>query len=296
MPSKLTGQSLPNFMTVGAMKCGTSYVADVLRHHNEICFSRLKEPQYFTTGFRNSRAHFGSAFYAEQFAHHNGEPMVGEGSATYFADPQSAGRIYNALGPIKIVICLRDPVVRSISHYHHIRRFGAQLPPLVDLLEQETGFGREIRLTNNYATNIKRFIKHMGPQNVIVLLQEDLQFDPSAAFRRLTNFLSIGQIDENLLNRKVNEARAPKNDRLARALDRARKLTHQPRHAFQARFPNLYSPIRRRIYDAAYRSLPGTNEQVLSDADAKRLMDRLSTEISETEVLIGRDLHHWRRD
>ena len=37
-----------NFMLIGAMKCGTSTLAHILKSHPEIGFCKTKEPQFFS--------------------------------------------------------------------------------------------------------------------------------------------------------------------------------------------------------------------------------------------------------
>lgn len=292
--ANLYGPVTPNFMIVGAMKCGTSYMAEVLAEHPQVCFSRLKEPQYFTTGFRNSRAEFGPAFYASQFAHHAGEPRIGEGSATYFSDPEAAARIHAAFGPIRIVICLRDPVARTISHYRHFERFGEILPPLPELLHADTAFGRELRLTNSYGTNTKRFVDLMGADNVRVFLQEDLRDAPAQSFARLAEFLDLDAFDPATFARKVNEARAPRSRVAARLMDATRRLTHRPRHALQAVMPGVYKGLRRKVMRVAFREGQSVKPDLLSEAETAHLRAELAPEIELLESLIDRDLSHWK--
>ena len=51
-----------NFMLIGAMKCGTSTLAQILKNHPEIGFCREKEPQFFskTNNWKNKPTTFGS--------------------------------------------------------------------------------------------------------------------------------------------------------------------------------------------------------------------------------------------
>ena len=40
---------LPNFLIIGASKCGTTALYYYLKQHPEISFSELKEPKYFSS-------------------------------------------------------------------------------------------------------------------------------------------------------------------------------------------------------------------------------------------------------
>lgn len=284
----------PNFMIVGAMKCGTSYVAEVLSEHPDVCFSRLKEPQFFMTRFRNSTSDLGPSFYASQFTHFSGEHAIGEGSALYFSDPDSASLIHDAFGKIRIIICLRDPILRTISHYLHIQRFGYLPPSLCILLEQDSYFSQEIKITNKYGTNTKRFFDIMGDGNVLIVLQENLHSNPLAEFSRIANFLEIDLSTMGRLNRTVNSARAPRSIVAMQFLDFIRTATHRQRHILQASFPNTYRNARSVIMSALFRDSSLSPLEILSEPAQNKMRQDLDVEIALLESLTGLELSHWK--
>ena len=125
---------LPNFLIIGASKCGTTSLYYYLKQHPEISFSDLKEPKYFSS-VNESFPHNGIGDksvdkyaikslteYKSLFADlHN--KRVGEASpdTLYFYD-KTASLIKETLGDIPIIIMLRNPVKRAFSAFMYLKR------------------------------------------------------------------------------------------------------------------------------------------------------------------------------
>src|SRR3954454_20333199 len=80
-PVVICASVLPNYLIVGAPKCGTSSLARWLEQHPDVYMVPEKELHFFT-GFWEQ----GLDWYKQCFAA-NGEPRVGEASPSYLADP-----------------------------------------------------------------------------------------------------------------------------------------------------------------------------------------------------------------
>ena len=131
--------SLPNFLLVGAPKCGTTAIASHMALHPDIYMSAIKEPKYFTAQFisfplRGPGDEFVENFtvktleiYKKLFQRVNGEKAVGEASVDnlYFPE-QVIPLIKTLLGDVKIIIVLRNPVDRAFSAYKNLLRDGRE--------------------------------------------------------------------------------------------------------------------------------------------------------------------------
>lgn len=111
---------LPNFLIVGAQKCGTTTLHSVLDLHPKIAMSRIKELNFFTFEKNYQK---GLSYYSEQFV---GEceavDIIGESSPGYLCYPGVPEKILRDLGTIKILILVRDPIKRAVSQYWDNRR------------------------------------------------------------------------------------------------------------------------------------------------------------------------------
>ena len=131
--------SLPNFLLVGAPKCGTTAIASHMAQHPDIYMSAIKEPKYFTAQsipfpLRGPGDEFVENFtvktldiYKKLFQRLNGEKAVGEASVDnlYFPE-QVIPLIKTLLGDVKIIIVLRNPVDRAFSAYKNLLRDGRE--------------------------------------------------------------------------------------------------------------------------------------------------------------------------
>src|SRR5262245_33715274 len=101
--------TLPNFLIVGAMKCGTSTLLGYLRQHREIYIAR-REVHFFD---RDSQYRLGIEWYEKQFGSSPQHRAVGEKTPAYCFVPEAAKRIHRHLPDVKLIWIFRDPVARA---------------------------------------------------------------------------------------------------------------------------------------------------------------------------------------
>ena len=190
-----TNKRLPDFLIVGAQKCGTTTLHDVLKLHPEISMSDLKEVNYFTN---ESKYIKGLDFYAQYWTPDAATKILGEASPGYMVYPGVAERIRKDLGQIKVIIILRDPVKRAISQYWDNRRklnenesfeqiFKTYLT--VDYSPDSKGyFSRGV-----YIKYIENYWELFGKNNVHLLTLESFIDDAENVLKELLSFLEISQ-------------------------------------------------------------------------------------------------------
>jgi hypothetical protein len=111
------GRTRPDFLFIGAAKCGSTSFAIYLDAHPQVCICGPKEPNFWSWGkFANEYQDF---FVNESpIARPLAEDRVsGEFSTSYLLHPLAPRRIYAALPEAKIILMLRNPVNRAYSHY-----------------------------------------------------------------------------------------------------------------------------------------------------------------------------------
>src|SRR5688500_5445420 len=108
---------LPNLITIGAQKCGTSGLHYYLGLHPEVSMSTPKELNYFIAERNWGR---GPEWYGRHF-----DPNArcrGESSPNYTAFPQHMGvpeRMASVVPDAKLIYIVRDPLARIAAHYVH---------------------------------------------------------------------------------------------------------------------------------------------------------------------------------
>jgi Sulfotransferase domain len=124
-----------HLLVIGAQRCGTTYLHDLLEAHPDIAMARpaRPEPKVFLSDELTSR---GLEWYrATYFAHATTEVLFGEKSTSYLEDGSAAKRAASMLGTAQVVVQLRDPISRAVSNWRFSRRHGLEDRPLAASLE-----------------------------------------------------------------------------------------------------------------------------------------------------------------
>ena len=105
---------------VGPAKTGTSWVDRVLRTVDGVCLPhKVKETFFFDKHFDK-----GMQWYLEQFPQDRSGDLMVEVAPTYFFSDAAPERIAETIPDAQIVVTLRDPVRRAVSHYLNLRKYG----------------------------------------------------------------------------------------------------------------------------------------------------------------------------
>lgn len=226
--------ALPNFLIVGAQKCGTTTLYDVLKEHPEVNMSTMKEINFFTFEKKYGK---GISYYSTFFEKKSTKQKVsGEASPGYMNYPGIAKRIYDDLGPIKIVMVLRDPIKRAYSQYWDNRRH------LSEYLSEEGIIDRY--LTSEYNNNskgyfsrgvyikyIEEYLQYFDRRNLHVMLFEDLIQNPKPELKKLYTFLGIDTSEKYLELSKASNTSMVWNNFIYQTLLKKPSLTRWlPKH------------------------------------------------------------------
>jgi hypothetical protein len=125
-----------HLLVIGAQRCGTTHLYELLDAHPDIAMARPRrpEPKVFLSDELAAR---GPEWYrATYFAHAGAESLLGEKSTSYIEDREAPARAARMLGGAEIVLQLRDPVARAISNWRFSTANGVEDRPLVQALEE----------------------------------------------------------------------------------------------------------------------------------------------------------------
>jgi hypothetical protein len=204
-----------DYFFVGPPKTGTTWIYEVLTNINEINLSNhTKELEFFNKNYER-----GFLWYHESF--HKQGALTCDISPSYYISEKARTRIKEYNPRAKIIITIRNPVKRLISHYKHNIRFG-----ILKKVSMEQALKIQPDLVENsmYAKYIKRWIKEFGSENVLVLPLEILTKDARSYVEILAEFLGVQINFDNIrVYNKVNYSSQPRNYFLARSARIIRK-------------------------------------------------------------------------
>lgn len=180
----------PDFIIIGAMKCGTSTVCAYLEDHPDAFMLPGREPNFFSHDDVHAA---GPAAYEQLFADHDGERVCGEGSNDYASGaryPQAAARMAAYRPDMKIIYILRHPLERIASAWVQNRADKGDLVPAT--LEAAVAEMPEIFVDQSlYWANLSRYRAQFPDAQIFVGFMEDLRTDRERFFASLCAFLGI---------------------------------------------------------------------------------------------------------
>ena len=146
---------LPNFLVVGAAKCGTTSLFDILKQSPEIYIPQMKECRFFSQMPRNFKGGMAAKFQNEgprdlgeylSLYESSTSLISGDLSNDYFYYYQKTieniHSVYNSCGQRlpKIIIILRNPVDRVISMYNHTVRLKSTVHDFLFSFENSSNY------------------------------------------------------------------------------------------------------------------------------------------------------------
>lgn len=180
--------SLPDFIIMGAAKCGTTSLHYYLDLHPQISMSREKELDFFVRELNWDK---GIDWYQSNFMEQ--EVLHGEASPSYTAYPVYKGvpkRIYSILPKAKLIYIIRDPIERTISGYIQKYSDGNESRSIENVLT-------DLEITNpylcrsRYYLQLSQYLEFFPPSNILVITTEDLYQKRRFTLRRIFGFLNI---------------------------------------------------------------------------------------------------------
>jgi hypothetical protein len=161
--------------------------------------SQPKEPHHFARSDRwaqGADAH--NALFSDATG---GEFYFGESSTTYCIWPEAAERIASTLEAPKVIILMRHPVERALSHYQWMYRLGLESRPFLEAMRADGesfhpdrpihGCYRGYLAFSRYADNVPRWKELFPPQDLMLLSTSELASDPPTTLKRVHDFLGL---------------------------------------------------------------------------------------------------------
>lgn len=107
----ITGLRLPDFLGIGAARCGTTWLHHNLAAHPEVCMPETKEQRFW-----NSNLARGIGSYARSFDCAAGE-KIGEITPTYgVMEPWRIRLMARVVPDARLIYLIRNPIERAWSH------------------------------------------------------------------------------------------------------------------------------------------------------------------------------------
>ncbi|RYH76197.1 sulfotransferase [Flavobacteriaceae bacterium 144Ye] len=197
----------PSFMIVGAQKAGTTSLYHYLIQHPSIKSALKKEVNYFDKNYYKGDSWYKAFFPIEK----NDNSITGEATPFYMFHPLSMKRLAEYNPNFKIIVLLREPASRAISHYYHEVRNKREEQSMREAFENESKRleGEWDNIKNNpkhdcynlqrysykarglYANQIKEILAHFNEDNLMVIDSKKFFKETQNTVKDVLEFLEV---------------------------------------------------------------------------------------------------------
>ena len=295
---------LPDFIVMGAPKCGTSAAYHYLSQHPDVFIPKAKEQHFFCTDL-NTQKPITFQEYKASFEGYENEKRIGDVAVLYMYSKTAIHEIQKLLGNIQVVCLLRHPV-EAVYAMHNQMLWGDQenepdFRKALDL-EAERKHGLHLprnlyqhpdllqyRATFRFGEQLERILNVLPRENVHLIFQEDLRANTEKQIRELFRFLEV-------------DANVPIQFDVVNASKKIRSPL------LQKMFFDKASPLRRiGSVILSNRNLKRTVVNFIRESNsvkAKRdplphdlkieLCEYYRSDIEKLEIICDRNLDHWK--
>lgn len=203
----------PDFIIAGVQKAGTTSLFRYLIQHKSIDKSLKKEVHYFDRNSIKSKN-----WYYAFFVKKNNKNLIGEATPGYFYLPQTPKLIKAIVPEAKIIVLVRNPIDRAISHYKMMYRRNIESEnDIIKAFKRDIkDFGRDLELLEEdpmyksktidkfgylyrgcYDLILESWLKYYDLNDIKFVKAEDLFTKPLDAIYEVLDFLNLEKFTPN---------------------------------------------------------------------------------------------------
>ncbi|MGD1713242.1 sulfotransferase domain-containing protein [Dapis sp. BLCC M172] len=219
--------TLPSFIIIGAQKCGTTSLYNYMIEHPQILPASMKELHFFN--WRSKQEDTKTVdWYLSQFPTipHGKNLITGEATPDYLIDPHTPQRMFNLLPDVKLIVLLRNPIDRAVSHYHHNRGISKKREPLpfrkaIEKEPERLNIEKEKLISDEnyrslfhrnysylergiYIEQLENWMSIFPREQFLIIKSEDFYANPNITLKEVFEFLGLPN-HQVKNNRKYNE-------------------------------------------------------------------------------------------
>ena len=223
----------PTFAFIlGAARCGTATLFNSLAQHPDICSSSTKEPVFFQVEKTPTQ----QSYLNEVYPTYKNQEICLEAAHRNLYLPYVPRRISDCIPNAKVIIVVRNPVVRAISHYWYYFSRGIETLSFEDAIQDDLDRMKRGHLFSSqeihddylatrglptgepyfrtyvdsgfYAEQIERLVRFFPKENLKIIKSEDFYARRLNILAEVSEFLNIGNYPDYELPKTTNRSRS----------------------------------------------------------------------------------------
>jgi hypothetical protein len=275
---------LPHFLGIGAPRCGTTMLDNLLRTHTAFYLPvQRKEIDFYASYFDRTTAWYERFFQGFEAS---GATYCGEITPGYLKSPEAPWRIKSTLTDPRFIVILRDPVERMVSRYKYgVARKGEQTS-FAEMASRPKPFE-----SGCYASALRRYFEHFERDRFLIMFFDDLEGRPMTIIERLASHfcVDVAGFDARVIAKRVNNS---SEVLLPHRLGALHRIAYRMK---ERNLDAMVDALRKPMYGLIK---PFNKRQRIEVAIPAEELTKLSTryepEIADLEDLLGVDLKSWR--
>ena len=177
----------PNYIVIGAAKCGTTSLCYHLGRHPEVFMADPKEPHYF--GYEHDPQKT-VRWYESLFDNSVGEIAIGEGSTSYTHPDiirQAAYSIFKYIPDCSLIYMVRHPLRRLESDWK-MRRNENWAPVSFN---EAVNNQRTLTTHGMYWKNLSEYRRLFRDEQLLIVFLEDFRHNPNKELKRCFKHINV---------------------------------------------------------------------------------------------------------
>lgn len=289
-----------DFLVVGAEKCGTTWLADMLKQHSQVFVPEGKELHYFNRKFvefpdlDNFNFDKPLDWYLSFYKDAAPGQIKGEICPTYLWDLEAPSRIRDFEPNLKILILLRNPVERTFSAYRYYQQRG--IIGRESLKQAVAKYHNILIERSQYFAQVKRYLD-LFPREQVRVWCLTKRGGMESMLKEVETFLGVDEFMPENASARSNITGEPRNWILNRVLAYGRRAVRRTR--VLAAFVDIMRGLgvdrrleavrRENVSTAAPTELSRMNEE-----EKVWLAGLLRPDVEKLESLLQVELSEWK--
>ncbi|MBA4116584.1 MAG: sulfotransferase domain-containing protein [Rubrobacter sp.] len=253
--------ALPDFLVIGTMKGGTTFLYHLLSQHPLVEPAASKEIHFFDALYEEGADWYRNCFPTPR--QKDGRTTITGEATPYMSNRHSPERVSEMVPQARLIALLRNPVDRAYSHYQQMVRRGGEKQTFEEAVEAEIAASRPPDTTGDgnragsrpgpsrsrssylsrgvYVEQLVRWAEHFDEEQTLVLKSEDFFGSPVDTLEVVLGFLGLPEWEP-----EPSEPRGKNSDERKKFKGKyKREMDPETRR----RLEEYFEPHNRRLYD-----------------------------------------------
>ncbi len=193
---------------IGVPKAGTTWLSNVLDQHPGVCLSEPKEPNFVASHKGTFERDSGEPDWPNYDGFFRGGGLKMDASVHTFSCPVAPERIKSNFPDARFILCLREPVSRTVSHWNMVRSTGEDRRNGKDWLNFEDAWSDDsLRVDSLYGSCMRNWLGHFDLDRFVIIDISRMSVEPMVVVREVEDFLGIEEWDYDVnMDRHANAA------------------------------------------------------------------------------------------